>query len=921
MDSLFHNLFLAEAVSAATWVYLAFFAVATGYSVYTARQAAKLASQVATQGRQRGSLYQIRAGALPRRIPYGYLRLGAIETYVSAYGDNNDYLSYIMIWGEGPCEGLTNLLFDGQNVDLVPIDDDTANANILVAAPGSPWEGCVRFETELGTQDQPPHGREIIPTWGDVDTNILKGICYSWLELKFDPNKFPKGVPNISAILLGRNDIYDPRDSTYKYTNNSALCLNHYMTLQKLGPGLDYDTEIGEAELIAATNICEELDTVPSSACGGSSPSNWPETSDSSSDNSSGSTVDIFKYTFNGVVELNKTAEEIIDEFRTSMAGVTVYIGGRWRIYAGAYIVPTFEITKDMLVGPVRRRTRSGKRDRINKVRGVYSNVDTLWVPTDFPAVQDDAAITADGEELVEDIDLLNTDSPYRAQLIASIMLKKSRYGREVMVSCNIEAWRAQPGLTVLFHFPEIGFEHVPMDVNSMALSIKDRKMAVSLVLRETNIDVYEPPDLVCRRLPHPPGEPPDQPPPGGCIRYEDCIPEVPADITTQAKRRGGTLSVCGFAEFTDISSPPRYYKTKQTTGSLQIDKLYVSTICEGTYPGQGEQSGEFPVFYFFNEMAVGTVKIKLNHVLNGICSYTLVSADWRNRDAPFYLNRETTGWFIQVNGVNYVSPGYNFSVPVGNTITVAIFVSAISGYGIGAWYYEAGRDTFTDEWDRTLTYNGDCSVLTRSGTAKRIRPNSDLEDVPDRDGGVTNGTPYPVYRPEATLIVSLEPEYTEQVTSRVVRTLSGLECCPGTGFGVTSLQATGDLTEELLDEDTEEASIEEMQTAQPWSGIAWEPYVREDHQTEYTVRVSNEFDYFESKIQSTISGLAPNSTYMVKYNQSKKNIETGAITLNAGDLTYIIHTDENGDAVATVDLTTEVGYNYYIQRTTVHGG
>jgi len=198
------------------------------------------------------------------------------------------------------------------------------------------------------------------------------------------------------------------------------------------------------------------------------------------------------RYTFDGIIQLDEEVESIIESFRTAMAGIAVYIGGRWKIFAGAYITPTFELTEDMIIGSVNYKTKASKADRFNTTKGVYSAELFKWQPTDFVAYVDDAAKVIDKEELVNDIELTNTNSGTRCRRIAKIDTKRSRLARTFSGDFNVEALRVQPGLPVLLTFPRYGFNQTPMDILEYGLSIMENQIKIRLTLRETGPEVFE---------------------------------------------------------------------------------------------------------------------------------------------------------------------------------------------------------------------------------------------------------------------------------------------------------------------------------------------------------------------------------------------------------------------------------------------
>lgn len=438
---------------------------------YTGYQKAQKAAKAAMD-RQRGLVYQVRSPVASRRIIYGTQRLGGIEAFVASGtslgptpgGGQNNLLHYVLIWGDGPCESVRNIQLDGEDVPLV---SDGGFGFVWRPVSGNKYAGHLRIEHRLGGADNnTPTGQGVIPGWANTD--LLLGIAYSWVELLYDPEIFAGGIPQISAVIEGRNDIRDPRDDSTGFTDNPALCFAHYLSLQRLGPGVDFDDEIGQAELIAASNVCDE-------------------------------DVDGEKrYTFNGVILMEDDPEDNIQRFRSAMAGSAVYVSGQWKMYAGAYVTPTFTIGESMLVGPVKSQTKISQRDHINTVKGLYVAEDpNNWQPTDFLPVTDPAYVSADGRELVDDINLPDTNTQAMARRIASIHLERGRRTRQVSVTCNVEALRAQPGLPVIFNVPALGYINQPMDVLEWGLSITDQKLSVNLTLRETDPAIFDEPDAV----------------------------------------------------------------------------------------------------------------------------------------------------------------------------------------------------------------------------------------------------------------------------------------------------------------------------------------------------------------------------------------------------------------------------------------
>lgn len=897
---------LAEAVTAVMWIVAVLSVGTAAYSYVAQKKAAKKASQVTTQDRSKGALYQIRGGALPRRIIYGRHRVGGIEAYVTAHGPENEWLDYILIWADGPCEEVEKILFDGVEVELEPID--SANPHILVAKSSSPWAGCVRVESELGdSTNPPPHGVGIIPGWGDNnENNLLRGICYSWVELKYDADKFPNGVPNISAVIKGRKDIWDPRIDDYAYTDNVALIFNHYMTLDpRIGPGADYATEIGEEELIAAANICDELVDIPLEV-------------DSSGATSSGMSSGELnpqekRYTYNGIVGSERNPEEIIEEFRTAMAGASAYISGRFRMWAGAYQIPTFEIDQRIVLSVVKTKSRPGKRNRFNTMRGVYASDRTVWVPTDFPAVTEAAFVTEDGEIVDEDVDLLNSGSPYRAQRIASIFLRRNRFGREVQITCMVDAWRVQPGGTCLFHFPRLKFSHTPMDVLSMDFVLEKGDVQVNLHLRETDPSIYDEPDLdPLPRIPQLPQLPqPPKPPP----KYEDLQPKLPIAVVVDTQEREGLLVLTGFSEFTSPATPPKKYLQRATSGEMETQRHQYTTTCSNPCPGSNRSDFQNVTDGFGNGSYSGYIAVQ--------------EISRTTTHVTFQISYSSGPWYGVVEAIGPVSNGGTFTKPMGTPFS-AWLAWPVHPYNFAGVCVTPGElGPVIDTWAQNQTHDPDTATdgpLTGSVTYSDWLGNSGVYTSHPYQSAINAGRPDLFYIPLRNgFEQNLEKHYTDVVETPMQRTTTGKGCVPSQSEiwllgGPMSTEANGQVFESLSNENTEEDAIGRFQAATPWGtlveGCVGGILATCGHSA-YQARTGFTFSYKESRVQARLANLDPTKSYTIRIMVDKVDMATGAVFTNAAVIVLpVIPSSINPDGSHLslyADIPVQRGYEFHV--------
>lgn len=309
-----------------------------------------------------------------------------------------------------------------------------------------------------------------IPEW--TADHRLRGIAYVYARLRLQIEAFPNGLPNIKALVTGKNDIYDPRSGgSYGYTNNAALCVADFLSNSKFGFGAAYGTEIDETALIAAANECDESVTA-----------NWTVGGTES------------RYTCNGVVDSSVDPKTNLERMLSSMAGTAVYTGGKWVIKAGAYYTPTITLDESHATGPITVQTKQPKAERCNRVKGTYRGSQNKYESSDFPAVTNATYLSEDNsEELWKDIDLPFTTSSSMAQRLAKIALEDSRQGITVDYPCNLAALPLIAGDNVMIDNTRLGWSAKPFRVLDWRFAIDDDlSLGINLTLKETAGTIWD---------------------------------------------------------------------------------------------------------------------------------------------------------------------------------------------------------------------------------------------------------------------------------------------------------------------------------------------------------------------------------------------------------------------------------------------
>lgn len=337
----------------------------------------------------------------------------------------------------------------------------------------------------------------------------LQGKTAVFLRLHYNDQYFAGGLPQISFVLHGKNDIIDTRTSpfTIGYTENAALCIADFLNNPTWGYDAAYGSEIPIANLNAAANVCDEQ--VPL-AVGGIPP------------------ITESAYTCNGQFDLSMRRGEILQNLLTSCGGRLTYEGGQFIIWPAAYVGVSFAIGSDpgggvaplppftqIAAGPIRWHPTVSIRDLYNGVKGTYIAPENKWQATDFPPYAQDALHGYSGPAEYEgDINLANdlgirrwldiqlpfTTSFSMAQRIAKIELLRRRHFGTGTLSLNMWAYQIATLDLMYVTIPFLNWNQKQLEVTAARLRMEEGQgaagsgipLAVELDVQENSPEIYE---------------------------------------------------------------------------------------------------------------------------------------------------------------------------------------------------------------------------------------------------------------------------------------------------------------------------------------------------------------------------------------------------------------------------------------------
>lgn len=397
-----------------------------------------------------------------RRIIYGQTRVGGPMLYAQVTGSNNEYLHIVEGLVGHACQEIGDIYFADEVVPL----DGSGNAT-------GPFAGFARVIKHLGGDGQTADANLVAESGGLWTTNHrLRRVTNIVTRLKWDATKFPGGIPNISAVVKGRL-VFDPRSGLTEWSANVALCVLDYLTNADFGLGVDYATEIDEPSFIAAANVCDEDVAL---AAGGTEK----------------------RYTCNGSFELSAEPATVLEKLCAAMAGVVIYIGGKWICQAGAHQTPSATaLTEDDLRGPITVQTKLSLRDTCNRVKGTFVSPDEKWQPADITPITNATYLSEDGGvEIWRDLQLDFVTSHAQGQRLLKIELEQTRQDITVRAPCKLTALRYRAGSVVPVTNARFGWTDKLFIVTGLKFAVHNGggapALGVDLELRETAAAVWD---------------------------------------------------------------------------------------------------------------------------------------------------------------------------------------------------------------------------------------------------------------------------------------------------------------------------------------------------------------------------------------------------------------------------------------------
>jgi hypothetical protein len=404
---------------------------------------------------ERGILLNKQSNDANIPVVYGERLIGGTRVFMETSGTDNTYLYMAIVMSEGEINSIEEIRVDDKVVtfasafsDGTAVEVGSGDSNFYKADPtveGSSAESLIRVEPHFGTDGQSASSLlSTLSSWGS--NHRLRGLCYLAIRFKWNSDAFT-GIPKVQAKIKGKKVVsYNSSlaAQTAAFKTNPAWCLLDYLTNERYGKGIS-TTEIDLQSFYDASVICETQVEPYSGA----------------------SNINIFDTN----VALD-TSQKIIDNVREILKGCRGYLPyteGKYKLIIETTGTAAITLTEDDIIGGYNLSIPT-KNERYNRVIVGFVNpernfqVDEVQFPpiddSSLPSSDQHATMkTADGGFLLEGRFTFKTiTSPYQAEEMAEIILRRSREALTLGLTVSFDAYDLAIGDIVNITHSSLGF-------------------------------------------------------------------------------------------------------------------------------------------------------------------------------------------------------------------------------------------------------------------------------------------------------------------------------------------------------------------------------------------------------------------------------------------------------------------------------
>lgn len=380
-------------------------------------------------------------------VIYGTRLVGGTRVFMETSGTDNTYLYMAIVLSEGEINGITEIRVDDKVVTFASsLADNTA---VEVGSSDSNFyknsASLIRLEPHFGSDGQSASSLlSTLSSWGS--NHKLSGLAYLAIRFTWNQDAF-SGIPKVQAKVQGKKIVTlnsSLVESSATFSANPAFCLLDYLRNERYGKGIA-TADIDLQSFRDASVVC---DTQVTPFSGGS---------------------DINLFDCNAVLDTSKKVIENVREILKGCRGFLPYTSGKYKLIIETTGSASITLTEDDIIGGYTLSSPS-KNDKYNRVVASFINPDRNFQVDEvqFPPVDDSGLTsadqhatmkTADGGFLLEGkFDFKTLTSPYQAEEMAEIILRRSREALSLEINVSFDAYDLAIGDIVNITHASLGF-------------------------------------------------------------------------------------------------------------------------------------------------------------------------------------------------------------------------------------------------------------------------------------------------------------------------------------------------------------------------------------------------------------------------------------------------------------------------------
>ena len=410
-------------------------------------------------------------------VVYGERLIGGTRVFIETSGTDNEFLYIALVISEGEINSIEEIRGDEKVVTFDGALSDNTQRSVASSDSNFYKDGAsyITIEPHFGTDAQ--SASSLLSTLSSWGTNHkLSGICYLALKFKWNADVFG-GVPIVQAKIKGKKVVTldsSLNESSATFSTNPAFCLLDYLRNERYGKGIA-TANIDLQSFRDASQVCITQVT-PFSG---------------------GSDINIFDT--NAVIDTSRKVIDNVRDILRGCRGYLPYVQGKYRLVIETTGSASVSLGEDDIIGGYSLASPT-KNSKYNRVIATFINPDrnfqadqVTFPPTDDSslATADKQATmkTADGGFLLEGkFDFKTITSPYQAEEMSEIILRRSRESLGLNITCGFKAYELHIGDIVNITLSSLGFSNKAFRVLSM---IFNEDYTISLTLVEHQDSFY----------------------------------------------------------------------------------------------------------------------------------------------------------------------------------------------------------------------------------------------------------------------------------------------------------------------------------------------------------------------------------------------------------------------------------------------